>query len=316
MNRIERISAILIQLQSKPVVRAEDIAKRFQISLRTVYRDIRALEATGVPIIGEAGVGYSLVEGYKLPPVQFTLSEASAFITAEKLIERLTDKSLNESYQSAMFKVKSVMRNAEKKHLETLEENIAVIQNPFVPEPDKKPDFMHLIIAAIANKQVLKLTYFANYNQAETSREIEPIGMFFQLGKWHLIAYCHLRNDYRNFRMDRVSALQESTKKYSKIHPTLKKFLKQIAQKENLNEVVLKFENKAVKFIDEQKYYNGFVSQKATQNHTEMTFLVSHLEGMLRWYVMYADYAEIISPPELKTAAVDYVKKIHSKLKK
>jgi predicted DNA-binding transcriptional regulator YafY len=116
--------------------------------------------------------------------------------------------------------------------------------------------------------------------------------------------------------MDRVSALHESTKKYSKIHPTLKKFLKQIAQKENLNEVVLKFENKAVKYIGEQKYYNGFVSQKATQNHTEMTFLVSHLEGMLRWYVMYADYAEIISPPELKTAAADYVKKIHSKLKK
>jgi biotin operon repressor len=76
MNRVERISAILIHLQSKQIVRGQDIAERFGISLRTAYRDIRALEEAGVPIVGEAGTGYSLMEGYKLPPVMFTKEEA------------------------------------------------------------------------------------------------------------------------------------------------------------------------------------------------------------------------------------------------
>ena len=89
MNRLDRISAILIQLQSRRVVKAADIADRFNISLRTVYRDIRSLEEAGIPLIGEAGVGYSLADGYRLPPVMFTREEATAFLTAEKFIEKL-----------------------------------------------------------------------------------------------------------------------------------------------------------------------------------------------------------------------------------
>jgi predicted DNA-binding transcriptional regulator YafY len=269
-----------------------------------------------VPVIGEAGVGYSLVEGYKLPPVQFTLSEATAFLTAEKLIEKLTDQSLNESYQSAMFKVKSVMRNAEKKHLETIEENIAVLSNPYTPESKNKADFLQLIIEAIAKKQILLLHYFANHNQQNSTRNIEPIGIFFQMGKWHLIAYCHLRNDYRDFRMDRIEQLKNTDSNFRKEHPTLKKFLKQIVEEEKLHTVVLKFDNEALPYIGEQKYYNGFVSQKQTKLHTEMTFLTSSLEGMMRWYLMIADHTEIISPDELKIRATAFIKMAHLKLKK
>ncbi len=79
MNRIDRVTAILIQLQSKKIVRAQEIAERFSISLRTVYRDIKTLEEAGIPIAGEAGVGYSIMEGYRLPQVMFTKEEAIAF---------------------------------------------------------------------------------------------------------------------------------------------------------------------------------------------------------------------------------------------
>src|SRR5580698_7460080 len=109
MNRIDRLAAILIQLQSKRVVKSHDIAERFAISLRTVYRDIRTLEEGGIPIIGEAGVGYSIMDGYRLPPIMFTKEEATAFLTAEKLIEKLTDPYTEESYKSAMYKVKAVL---------------------------------------------------------------------------------------------------------------------------------------------------------------------------------------------------------------
>src|SRR5688572_4016812 len=102
MNRIDRISAILIHLQSRKIVKAQDIADRFNISLRTVYRDIRTLEEAGIPLMGEAGVGYSIMDGYKLPPVMFTTEEATAFLTAEKLVEKLTDQATKRCYQSAM----------------------------------------------------------------------------------------------------------------------------------------------------------------------------------------------------------------------
>ncbi|MGZ4000778.1 MAG: helix-turn-helix transcriptional regulator, partial [Mucilaginibacter sp.] len=118
MNRIDRISAILIQLQSRRVVKASDIAERFNISLRTVYRDIRTLEEAGIPLIGEAGVGYSIMDGYRLPPVMFTREEATAFLTAEKLMEKLTDPSSDENYKSAMYKIRSVLRMAEKDYLD------------------------------------------------------------------------------------------------------------------------------------------------------------------------------------------------------
>ena len=93
-KRFDRIVAILIQLQSKKIVKAHELAERFKVSLRTIYRDIRTLEASGVPIYSEAGIGYSLMEGYRLPPVMFTREEASSFIAAEKLMQKFTDKEI------------------------------------------------------------------------------------------------------------------------------------------------------------------------------------------------------------------------------
>src|SRR5687768_15506858 len=109
-NRFDRIIAILIQLQSKKIIKAQELADRFQVSLRTIYRDIKTLESSGVPISSEAGTGYSIKEGYRLPPVMFTREEATGFIAAEKLMQRFTDKSLGNHFQSAMFKIKSVLR--------------------------------------------------------------------------------------------------------------------------------------------------------------------------------------------------------------
>src|ERR1700760_313971 len=133
MNRIDRISAILIQLQSRRVVKAGDIAERFNISLRTVYRDIKTLEEAGIPLIGEAGVGYSIMDGYRLPPVMFTRDEAAAFLTAEKLMEQLTDPLSEEHYKSAMYKIRSVLRVSEKDFLENIDGHIEVFKSRRVP---------------------------------------------------------------------------------------------------------------------------------------------------------------------------------------
>src|ERR1700744_2084039 len=134
MNRIDRISAILIQLQSRRVVKAADIAERFNISLRTVYRDVKTLEEAGIPLIGEAGVGCSIMDGYRLPPIMFTKEEATVFLTAEKLIEKMTDTLTEESYKSGMSKVKAVLHATEKDYLENMGEHIEVLNSPDLPK--------------------------------------------------------------------------------------------------------------------------------------------------------------------------------------
>src|SRR5262245_53235525 len=109
MNRVDRLMAIAVHLQSRRVVRAEDLASHFEISLRTVYRGIAALGEAGIPIVGEAGVGYSLMKGYHLPPVMFTAEEASALSLGGKLVERLTDASMQKQMVSALAKIRSVL---------------------------------------------------------------------------------------------------------------------------------------------------------------------------------------------------------------
>src|SRR5215210_7447960 len=142
MNRVERLAAILIQLQSRRIVKAQDIGDRFSISLRTVYRDIHALLEAGVPVIGEAGIGYRLMEGYKLPPVMFNEDEASALLTAAKLMQSMSDESSSKNYTLALDKIKAVLRGAEKDHLEEIDNHIAVVAHPaIVPN---KPAELHL----------------------------------------------------------------------------------------------------------------------------------------------------------------------------
>jgi predicted DNA-binding transcriptional regulator YafY len=299
MNRIERISAILIQLQSKNCITAQEIADRFGISLRTVYRDMRSLEESGVPLFGEAGVGYSLVEGYKLPPVQFTIEEATAFLTAEKLVEKFTDRSMKEGYKSAMYKVKAVMRKSDKIYLETIDDNIQVLTTCNKAEVKEGQDYLYLIFRAIADKRIMLLHYVGLSDLKLSIRNIEPVGVYLQSGKWYIIAFCQLRKDYRTFRIDRIKDLLIKETLFQKTHPTLKKFLKEISHKEKLHTAVIRFDNDIIPYLGDQKYYNGFVSEVVGKAHTEIKFLTSSLEGIMRWYIMVADRAQIISPPEL-----------------
>jgi predicted DNA-binding transcriptional regulator YafY len=299
MNRIDRVTAILIQLQSKRTVKAQDIADRFEISLRTVYRDIKTLEEAGIPIIGETGIGYSLMDGYRLPPVMFTMEEATAFLTAEKLVEKLTDSNTSESYKSAMYKVKAVLKSTEKDYLETLEKHIEVLPNQYLPQTRNETNHLQLILKSISAKTILSMNYFANHSQENTDRNIEPVGVFYLGSNWHVIAFCHLRNDYRDFRLDRISKIKTTETSYKKEHPTLKAYLKQISKERDLHTVVMRVDKGIFRFFGDQKYYNGFVSEREVKDQIEMTFLTSSLEGFARWFIMFGDQAEIVSPTSL-----------------
>ena len=299
MNRIDRVTAILIQLQSKRVVKAQEIADRFNISLRTVYRDVKTLEEAGIPIIGEAGIGYSVMEGYRLPPVMFTREEATAFLTAEKLIDKLTDQSTREFYKTALFKIKSVLRLTERDHIEQIEENIAVIDSPYFKGSKDNTAYLQQILQAIGSKQVINIDYFAEHSQEKTNRNIEPIGIFLMGRYWYLIGWCCLRKDYRTFRVDHIRYLSITAIRFEQEHPSLKTFLAKFSREKELQTIIIRVEKKIIRFLGDQKYYNGFVSQKETGDKIEMTFLTESLEGFARWYMLIGEWAEIITPKNL-----------------
>jgi len=314
MNRIDRVTAILIQLQSRKIVKAQDIAERFKISLRTVYRDIKTLEEAGVPVIGEAGVGYSIMDSYRLPPVMFTKEEATAFLTAEKLIEKFTDQSTEENYKSAMFKVRAVLRSSEKDMLETMEERIEVIRRLAPFNSDSIGNVIPVILKSIVEKKVLHIHYAAFSSEEKTKRDIEAVGVFYAGGFWHTIAFCRLRNDYRDFRTDRISQVQITDKVIDKEHPSLKTYLEQVASNQQLQTVVIEIDPGISKHLRESKYYNGFVSERQVKDKIEMTFLTPAVDGFIRWYMMFADHASIVSPPSLQNHYKTFVQKIAGKI--
>ena len=127
--RLSRLTAILTQLQSKRILTAREIAEKHHVSIRTIYRDIRTLENSGIPIVTEEGKGYSLMQGFNLPPIMFTEKEANALITAEQLILKNKDKSFTEEYQNAVSKIKSILQFSQKEKIEFLAERIFVRDN-------------------------------------------------------------------------------------------------------------------------------------------------------------------------------------------
>ncbi len=315
MNRFDRITAILIQLQSKRVVKAQDMADRFGTSLRTIYRDIRTLEEAGVPLYGEAGVGYSLVEGYRLPPVMFSREEAMAFVTAEKLMEQFTDEALRATFASAMFKVRAVLRGEEKDLVEGLDDTIIVSKDR--PSSAHPSGTLDVILKCAADKTAAELCYKA-FGSEPTTRLIEPIGIFMENNYWYTIGYCHLRQNYRQFRIDRIVSVK-ATQTRQREHASLKEY-REAAEKAKgcceLTKVVLSVSQAISPYLSERRHYFGFAEERQLKDFTEMTFYTDlGYEGFLRWFITFADYAEIIEPNSLKEDAIRLAAKISDKLK-
>ena len=314
MNRIDRLAAILIQLQSRRLVKAQDIADKFSISLRTVYRDVRALEEAGVPVIGEAGTGYKLMEGYKLPPVMFNQDEASALLTAAKLVQSKTDAGISKHYTSALDKIRAVLRLSEKDHIEEIDDHVMVMGHPaIVYQP---PAELHLqsLLKAIGTSSVVEIKYFSIEKNETTQRKVEPVGVYYMGSHWYLVAFCQLRNDYRNFRTDKIDKLTFTEEVISKTHPPLQSFINQMSVERQVVEVVIDVEIDVVKYMGEQKYYNGFVKQENRGDYVRVHFLTGSLMGFARWFMLFGDHAKIVKPAELNVFVAGIAENILKKV--
>jgi predicted DNA-binding transcriptional regulator YafY len=313
MNRIDRLTAILVQLQSKKIVTAQEVADHFEISLRTVYRDMRALEEAGIPLGAEAGKGYFIMEGYHLPPVMFSQEEANALVLGAKLIEGQTDSSIKKHFTEAMFKIKSVLKSAGKDELEKLESQIEVRHYAPAPSDDFPNNFLSSIQQALIDRRVLRFRYYANYTDDFTTRDVEPIGLIYYGSRWHLLAYCRLRKAPRDFRVDRIVKL-ESLDQHFDVDDDIqfKDFFTDLMHGTELEEVIISVDKEIARFISEQKYTQGFVSEEVKEDRVEMTFLVPGLDYFSRWLLMLGKSTTVISPKKLNSIMSDRIEELRS----
>ncbi|WP_353185761.1 YafY family protein [Parapedobacter lycopersici] len=226
MNRIDRLFGILTLLQSKKYLTGERIAERFGISIRTVYRDIRALNEQGIPVGFEPNKGYFVVDGFFLRPVSFSLEEANALLLMENLVTGFADKSIQKHYSSALSKVKAVMRDSQKEKLEYL-----TISTGFqFPQRllNEANEHLATLQEAVTARTILDIRY-CKADGSESNRRVEPVGLIFYAFSWHLIGWCHLRGDYRDFKVSRMVHVQNSGMPFTKItHPPIADFMSQL----------------------------------------------------------------------------------------
>lgn len=225
--RLARLTAIITQLQSKRMLTARTLAKKHNVSIRTIYRDIRTLEKSGIPIYTEEGKGYALVEGYQIPPVMFTENEAYALITAEQLMIKNKDQSLAYHYKSAITKIRSVLKHSQKEKMDLLEERIVFRINP---ENQITSSYLMSIQSAITRFNFLEIEYFSLQKKL-TKRTIEPFALYSTQENWLLIAFCKLRNEFRAFRIDQIKKLVTKNEFFEPHNMTLKRYFELCKEK-------------------------------------------------------------------------------------
>ncbi len=317
MNRIDRLNAIMVHLQGKSRVPLAELEERFEIGRRTIFRDIRSLIDSGVPIGGDAGEGYFIVEGYHLPPVVFNKEEASALLLASKLINQNADTQMAKLVEEAMIKVRAVLRYSDRDFLEAIDNKIEIIGSPSITKQGFPDSYISDIQVALATKKVIEISYYSNYNDSTTLRSVEPLGLVYYSSRWHMIGYCRLRKEMRDFRTDRIQSLKITAEPYRiEDHPDFLSFTTGMVGGTDAKEAVVRFTKKAARFIGDQKYYYGFIEEHKVEEWVEMKFITPHYDYFGRWLLSFSDEVVVVSPSELQGVVATHSKKLFEHHKK
>ena len=219
-KRLSRLVAILTQLQIRQLITSTKLAEKFGVSTRTIYRDLKALEQAGVPILTKDGKGYTLMEGYKIPPIMFSENQANALILAEQLVLKNRDSSLISDYAEAIDKIKAVLRPGEKDkaNLLSLRTKFANLDNYEI-----KSNILSSLQNALTNFYLVKLDYI-NAENNRSKRIVEPFALLSITEGWLMVAFCRLREEFRYFRLDRIQKSQIQQEKFTPHKMTLQEF--------------------------------------------------------------------------------------------
>jgi predicted DNA-binding transcriptional regulator YafY len=296
MNRTDRMLAIVLELQAKKQVRAEDLADMFEVSVRTIYRDMMALDESGVPIVSIPGQGYSLVEGYFLPPLTFNTDEAIMLMLGTDFVAQNFDAQYRDAAQSASHKIVAVLPDKLRREVEYLESSIRFIA---LSGAYSQETLQKLRRAIIQRKQV-QFGYHARSHDGQPSetsqREADPYALVHIAGAWVLIAYCHLRRGIRHFRLDRM----EDVVVVDKVFTRPADFKIQLSDHNDRTVMVRAlFDPETARWVQETPSFY----QVAQEEHADgllVTLAVRHPGEALNWLLSWGSHVRVIEPESVR----------------
>ncbi len=309
MNRTDRLLAILLELQRKGSRRAEDLAATFETSKRTIYRDIQALSESGVPIVSRAGVGYSLLEGYFLPPVSFSADEATMLLLGVDFVAQNFDAQYRDAATSAGRKIEAVLSEKLRSEVEYLRSSIAFVA-PVTLASGESASFLPQLRRAIIERRTIRFDYHTRYSQdgraARNTREADPYAMLHYGDAWYLIGYCHLRHDIRNFRLDRMSKPRLLDKTFDR--PSNFRLERPVDDQRNLKVVAL-FSHEAAPWVRESRPY--YIDSTEEIADGLLVTMRVHVENeIFQWLFSWGSQVRVLEPESLRRRLIAEAGKI------
>lgn len=305
MKRFDRLIAILLQLQTSRLLRAADLAARFDVSERTIYRDMRSLEAAGVPLVAETGLGYYLDRSYQLPAVNFSPDEAIALMIGVKGAQAHVPGALSKRAESAMQKLLAVMDKNQRDSLADLQARISIdgLKRRVSTQEDNYFDDCQF---ALSTRRTLKLGYTARYNRLDSTRIVEPIGLCHYGGHWHLIAWCQLREAIRDFRLDCINAIDiQAEHCNARPEQSLERYFQKLEQQHTMTNVKVAFDAKASHIVGAERYKHGYVGSEHIGDAEVMSFLTACPEYLARWLLQFTNAATVLDNPVMDKILFD-----------
>jgi predicted DNA-binding transcriptional regulator YafY len=301
MNRTDRLLAIILQIQAKGCQRAEDLAAHFEVSKRTIYRDIDALYQSGVPLIATPGQGYMLDEGYFLPPLSFTIEEATMLLLGADVMEQSFDAEYSAASKTSSEKILTVLSSELRERADRIRENLI-----FVTSNNQRPsEILQLrqLRRAIVRQQCIKFRYQSGYVGAPTAeRKVDPYRLTHVQGHWYLSGYCHLKRDGRLFRLTRMDDVQILPETFIRREKVLYQIQAQMVDSRTLT-VRLLFSPVVAQQIEEDDLFYIEDRQK-TDEGISVTLRVRQPHDIVQWVMRWGRHVRVIEPQELRDLVI------------
>jgi predicted DNA-binding transcriptional regulator YafY len=303
VNRTDRLLAIILELQAKGQQRAEDLATTFEISKRTIYRDIQALSESGVPVIASPGHGYSLMEGYFLPPLQFSADEAVILLLGADFLAQSFDDQYRAAARSAMSKIEAALPEKSRDEVRELQNSMQFVT--LTPsEQNLHPDILMQIRRAIIQRRRIHFDYHTRHTGEtagrKTARDADPYALAFIHGHWYLTAYCHLRQDVRNFRLERIDHLTILNQRFQRPADF------RVGETGNEPNIPIRalFSKEIARWVLEEHLYY-MVSEEETPEGLLVTFKVRQENELLHWLLGWGGHVRVLEPEGLRQRLIE-----------
>ncbi|MCG3208211.1 MAG: hypothetical protein FOGNACKC_01813 [Anaerolineae bacterium] len=296
MNRIDRLLGYLLMFHSRDLLRAQDFAAEFEISERTVYRDIQALCEVGVPIMAMPGEGYRLMEGYYLPPVMFSQAEARALSVAVEMFTGLAaEGETKQAARLALEKIRAILPKATLAQIEALQAVIGfyTVNRTPLNLDDKK--FVQLQ-QAVHQRRVVHLRYHALHSNDVTERDVEPLHLGYVDHGWILTGYCRLRQEERHFRLERIDRYTVKTETFMPRRVFVSR------QPGSARRVLVRVDADSVRWVREAQHFT--FTEELPGDDAAGVVMVYHVESLPQiqgWLLSWGDKIEVLEPPQLRT---------------